>query len=506
MKAILSMAVALCLWGTAHAKTYYFSTSSGNDSRSAAQAQNPATPWKSLTKLNAIFASLNPGDVVLLKRGDTFYGTLTPNQSGTAAAPITIGAYGSGAKPLISGFTTLTGWVAVGGGKYESHNSALGSTVTMVSFNGAPQAMGRYPNASAANGGYLTFEAHGSASIKDNELPASPSWKGAELVVRTKRYVLDRTPITAHSGTKLSYGEALTYEPTDGFGYFIQGDIRTLDQLGEWFYNPKTKKMTLYFGSASPSSYSVKASTLAKLLYVYNEDNLVFDNLAFTGAADKAIDLYSADNIVVKNSDISLSGAEAVVLANGKNIKVEANTIKHTNAMAVNMRSCTYTLVRNNTIQNTGMLTGMGQNGAGRSTAIKELGEHNTIEGNTIENTGYIGINFKGDYVTVKNNVINGFNLVKDDGGGIYTQNASASDKRTGQKLIGNIVVNGIGAAFGTTSTVAASTTGIYLDDHAYGCCFRTTPWPAAPKQACTFTMPPISPCAVIPCMTTKPR
>ncbi|HSI78763.1 MAG TPA: hypothetical protein VK957_22910, partial [Lunatimonas sp.] len=39
------------------AADYHFSTSIGLDSRSAAQAQNPDTPWKSIDKLNEIFRS-----------------------------------------------------------------------------------------------------------------------------------------------------------------------------------------------------------------------------------------------------------------------------------------------------------------------------------------------------------------------------------------------------------------------------------------------------------------
>lgn len=76
---------------------YYFDTngSDSNTGRSTDQA------WKTLSKFNGtIFA---PGDTISFKRGQTFSGTMTPLGSGTSAAWITIGAYGTGANPIIDG-------------------------------------------------------------------------------------------------------------------------------------------------------------------------------------------------------------------------------------------------------------------------------------------------------------------------------------------------------------------------------------------------------------------
>src|SRR3712207_2097522 len=99
MKTLL-LAVSLCVLNTAGATNYYFSSVSGDDSRTSNQAQNPSTPWKTIDKLNTIFASLLPGDSVLFKRGETFYGSIIVGKSGTSILPITIGAYGTGAKPV----------------------------------------------------------------------------------------------------------------------------------------------------------------------------------------------------------------------------------------------------------------------------------------------------------------------------------------------------------------------------------------------------------------------
>jgi len=60
-----------------------------------------AHPYTSLDQVNAL--TLTAGDSVLFARGSTCLGALTPHGSGNATAPITIGAYGTGALPVIDG-------------------------------------------------------------------------------------------------------------------------------------------------------------------------------------------------------------------------------------------------------------------------------------------------------------------------------------------------------------------------------------------------------------------
>ncbi len=79
---------------------YYVDCSGGNDSQSGT---SPALAWQSLSRANQ--AALLPGDSLLLKRGCTWTGPLKPWWQGTATAPITIGAYGSGDPPTIQSGT-----------------------------------------------------------------------------------------------------------------------------------------------------------------------------------------------------------------------------------------------------------------------------------------------------------------------------------------------------------------------------------------------------------------
>ena len=81
----------------AYAQQKYYISASGSDS-------NPGTsesrPWKSISKVNGF--SFRPGDAILFKRGDRWNQELLPRSSGSPGRRITIGAYGSGNKPIIS--------------------------------------------------------------------------------------------------------------------------------------------------------------------------------------------------------------------------------------------------------------------------------------------------------------------------------------------------------------------------------------------------------------------
>mgnify|MGYP003628071058 CR=1 FL=1 len=154
----------------ASATDYYFSNESGNDSRSTTQAQNPDTPWKSINKLNAIFGSLKPGDAILFKRGETFYGTLHIQASGSPTLPITIGSYGTGSMPIITSFQSIKSWKAIGKGIYESIDPVNSNTVQVLLIDGKINEMGRYPNAGIDNDGYLTINKIGNNLIYSDGL------------------------------------------------------------------------------------------------------------------------------------------------------------------------------------------------------------------------------------------------------------------------------------------------------------------------------------------------
>jgi hypothetical protein len=118
----------------AAASTYYISSTSGNDNN---DGQSPEKAWKSLSKIFLKSTSqkpFQPGDSVLLKRGDRWEGQIRLQASGTAEKPVTLGAYGQGQKPLLYGEDQQARWEPVAGhqGIYTTdmeEGSILGSLV-----------------------------------------------------------------------------------------------------------------------------------------------------------------------------------------------------------------------------------------------------------------------------------------------------------------------------------------------------------------------------------------
>jgi parallel beta-helix repeat protein len=446
---------------------YYVSSSTGDDNNSGV---SPLSPWKTLDKLNSKADTIVPGDTIFFKKGDTFYGELLLRKNGTSSRPIVYTWYGdTGGTPNIVGYKTLSNWTLTSPGIYESYCADCGSSINSLVRNNVPKAMGRYPNSTDPNKGYLTFDSHaGNTQITDAPLASTPNWTGAELVIRPHRWVIDRNPINGHSGSTLTYTSASTYEPENGFGYFIQNHLATLDQDGEWYYNPNTKKVYMYFGSNNPVNYTVNVSTKTNLINADGRSYLYFKSLSFNTSNGDAISLKNCNNITLLWLQVFNSGLNGIKASNSNYINVTGITVKESNANAVEFSNCTYSAITYNLFQNTGLLTGMGKSGNNTSNGIYITGSNNTIERNEIKGCGYTGIAFYGSNYNIRYNFVHEFNMVKDDGGGIYTWQDPVTSF-TNRIIEKNIVIDGIGAGEGTSQPSVKSSVGIYMDDNSNG-------------------------------------
>ena len=450
----------------AYSKSYYISTLSGNDSYTPAQAQSFLTPWKSVSRLNSFFPNINPGDSILFKRGEVFEGALIINKSGSASQSIVFGAYGTGSKPVITGFNTVNAWKNSGINIWESISpvSTL-TTANMVVIGGVNTPMARFPKK-----GWNKINNSNSSSITDLSL-GSINWTGAEVVIRKERWVIDRSTISSQAGNTLNFASG-EYIPKNGWGYFIQNDIRALTQQNDWYYNPATKKISIY-SSSIPGN--VKLSVHNYLVNLSSENFISIENISFEGSNISAFLLDNAKNIKLLNCSIDYSGINAITASSAStSLSLINNSFNQTNNNAVELGSiCFDATITGNKITNTGMIAGAGRSsgdhtvgqGLDSYSAIIHYGSNVLIEGNTIENTGYLPIRFMGNNILVQKNTITDFCSVKDDGAGIYTWGNPGSPSN--RKIINNMISNGIGAGDGTAWLRTRSAEGIYIDDNA---------------------------------------
>jgi hypothetical protein len=444
---------------TAGATNYYFSTA-GNDANAGISIN---TAWQTLKKFNSVFKFFRPGDSILFKRGDVFYGNLFITRSGMMQMPIVISSYGRGVNPIITGFTNVTRWMRIGNNIWESAEAISKlSSCNMVVVKGVNTPMGHYPNT-----GYLTYQRFTNTSITSSSLNSSATnWTGAEAVIRKNNWIIDRLLITSANGGTINYTNPNTgYTGTVNYGFFIQNDARTLDVQDEWYYNPSTHRIRIY-STTSPTN--VQVSTIDTLVYNFGHNYITFSNLSFTGSNKVSYLFNSATHQTVDNCSFNFSGVNCIyqVGASSDVPTITNTTINNTNNNAIFLGSgATNSLISYDTLKNTGLIPGVSGIGGDNCLAIR-TNAIGIVENCRIDSSGYLAIDFRSSNVAIRNNYITNYCITKMDGGGIYTYfgvAAGGRSTRTNQQVYNNIILNGIGSVAGTTYSVPLIH-GIYLD------------------------------------------
>jgi parallel beta-helix repeat protein len=412
--------------------------------------------------------NLNPGDNILFKSGDTFYGAISFSKSGSSSGTISFGSYGTGNKPIITGLADASGWKTIGTNLWESDAITDGQSAAMiVTVNGTSYQMGRWPNAADNTwGGFRTISStNGTSSITDASLPSSPNWTGATIVIRKNQYVIEKGTITSQSGSTLNYSSSWNqYSATSGYGYFVENSINTLNAQNEWYYNPSIKKLDLY-STSTPSN--VKVSTVNVLVDVTSRSYLKFDNLAIQGSLGRLVVITGSSHITFTNCDLANAGRDAIYGGSGTSyFDLENCTINNSNHSAIALDGgASNTIIRNNTITNSSTNPGMIDN-YWLVGAVYVTGNNNTMEKNTLLNSGTSALAFdRGSNFNVKNNFINNFEFVLDEGAGIYTNRGNDAQTYSNNVIDGNIIINGPGAPWGRPGTNLAAE-GIYVDNN----------------------------------------
>jgi parallel beta-helix repeat protein len=459
----LVLLFVLAIQTISSAQTTYYVSSTGNDTNTGRSA---GAPFQTIAKLNSL--SLSGGDSILFRRGDTFRGGLVIRDAGLPGKPIVFDAYSSGPNPVLSGSVPLSGWTPLGSNIWEAPCPDCGSRVTGVYRNGTSLPLGRYPNPDAPGRGYLTIQSHVTTTQLESQQPLSTNWTGGEVVVRPTYWIIDRATITNQTGNTLTLANSSTYGLTDGWGYFIQNHPATLDQPGEWYYDPNRKTIRLYATRSDLTNQLITATTTARGIDLANTSNVTIRNLHVRETQAELLYADNVSNLTLQHNRFADSGEDGLILTgSGSNVLIENSQIVNINNNGIVSGDYKNLTIRGSLIRHIGLQPGRGKNGDGQFTGLRYLGTTSLIENNIIDSVGYVGINFWTN-TTIRNNVIANFCMTKSDGGGLYVWNGN-KQSMSNIKIVSNIIRDGIGTPGGTADETFSGAHGVFLDDCAEG-------------------------------------
>ena len=463
MKKLLLLVLCLA-WASLSQAATYFVSNQGHDANSG---KSPDLAWRTLGKVNAMMASFKPGDVILFKRGHRFAGKIVVTASGEEGRPITFGAYGSGDRPIINGFQRLSQWESVGNNIWKtSYQSPYGQAYNLL-INHVSQPIGRYPNADEGEGGYLPIDGgNGWSQFNSPALRGGP-WKGADAVVRSRRWILDRVPIIQHQGTQISLGHRVNYNTENGYGFIIVNHRNTLDQEGEWAYHAGEHALYLHT-KRDPNTQAILTAHEPELFKMDRVQHITIQQLELWGSAQDAVHINYSQHITVRKCRFYSSGQNGATVKYSERVSFLDNHFENTNNNGIEVEQGKYTEIASNIFLHTGLNPGMGNSGDNAYCAVRGKTQHFNVHHNRIDQVGYNGVTFVGDYINIQYNHITNFCLIKDDGAGIYAGN-SAPYPHNLLQIKNNIVGDGFrrSVGWGTNRSDLVHVNGIYLDNHS---------------------------------------
>ncbi|HPO13023.1 MAG TPA: PKD domain-containing protein [Candidatus Hydrogenedentes bacterium] len=306
-------------WGA----TYYVDAVNGNDTRAGT---SPANAWKTLSKVN--MTSFQPGDVILLKRDNVWRERLLIAMSGTSALPITYGAYGTGADPVLNGADVITSWTSQGGNRYTA---TITKEPEVVVFDGVKG--NRVDSAASVDSLNDWFWTGNTLTIYSAGTPQNVEVSARQFVVEifTASYinVINLTIQYAEDGIRLydSNGvtlENMTVKDSAGYGGIIlcavtagKGTNNTIRQCTVSRISGSTDSMAgggyghgIFIWGQDICSHNTLAGNIvhdnggAGLLIIDSSDNLISENTAYRhGISGISISgLNSSGNVIEKNN------------------------------------------------------------------------------------------------------------------------------------------------------------------------------------------------------------
>lgn len=489
ISALQTVGVAASFAPSSTGRVFYVDSRIGQDGNTGASAAGGGStgPWKTLSRLTR--ASLLPGDTVRLACGAVWYEPLKLKVAGTAAAPIIMEAYPRGCAnaPIIEGGRSIyaSSWVRHSGNVYRS---AVAFDVLDLLMDTTHMQVAHHPNrgfdpavpdsmflrtAADSNSGKINGRAASTfvTTGADLVVPAGVSLAaGAAVRVRTTSWTIDESPITAVSGNKLLLATPTDYPIGAGWGYYLVGQLWMLDSPGEWFYDKAAKTVYAWMSDSQPPLSRTVAIQEAVGIDLNSAKYIIIDGL-WVRRMGIAISMRNSEGVVVRNSRIADTVVMGIDAAASRNAIIASNVIERTGSdalsgaddagyAAMGMRVTDNRISQSGVLINGDIIASLPR----RSFAAIRSGPQSTVSGNSVIDSGNIGIKIMAAS-TASGNYVRGACSVLDDCAGIYTSGANNSSV-----ISGNIVEHSRGSLWGKPPTqFYTQAQGIYLDESASG-------------------------------------
>ncbi len=412
----------------AAATDYYVDAAGGNDSNNGLTSENA---WKTLNKVSNPGFAFQPGDQILLKRGEKWYEGIWFKYSGEDGNPIIIGAYGNEADPLPLLDGTYWGsisWENVTGGIYKTSSPSWPSDPGILFYDDIPgPSITTLESATSVDdikpGAVLvqTSGYYGNFYVTAVN-PQTRKLYGITFFRDPEKYWLSETNVEVRQIDEVT-GKEVTSPLTISVNGGLHVEPESLTEPGQWYWNPDDKALYLYADSLdNADNVDVGQNTWG--IVANTQHDITVENLAFRGF--KEVGAYFAGCIGIKVNNVSLFGIgtnghmTGILLLDTKNSIVENSKVEY--ALRTGISIYDWRLEA-------------------------DLSSNNTISGNEIINSGSAGISLATDTVErriciqnslIAGNTIENSNLLSYDAAGIYMLNVGE-----GNRIISNIIRNG---------------------------------------------------------------
>ncbi len=280
----------------------------------------------------------------------------------------------------------------------------------------------------------------------------------------------DIQTITSQSGTTLNLAAGgNTDNAIDGYGFFIQGDIRTLTVQNEWYWDNVTHKISIYSVGTPPT---VQVATLTNLANV-TLAGVTVENLSFQGCNGNAIDMTNSvvSGNSIKNCTILFAGGSGISASDKDNFTISGDTIKYVGRTAIDITTALNTTITGNTIVSCGINPGgIGTTGTnftmrGIRFTSSDNAYSQTVQYNSLDSMGYNGIECQSFNYLSQYNYINNACMNLQDGGGFYQGGNNANSYSAANRIIDHNIANNTQAGLpGLKPGANSPTYGFYMD------------------------------------------